>query len=169
MTSMRRNDVASTSFRRHVPTRFLTNQCQIITFLILKPDIIENSRLELRGIVLLIIILPFYLIHFVILWFFPVSHRNWRKRWVDYWGGQRVCWPPLSNYWGGLAPPGPPSSYAYGLIMEVEQATEFWWSGWSKYHIEENATLLEVASTRPRGYKKKLHAQLSSAWIFCYS
>ena len=66
MTSMRRNDVASTSFRRHVPTRFLTNQCQIITFLILKPDIIE-SRLELRGIVLLIIILPFYLIHFVIL------------------------------------------------------------------------------------------------------
>ena len=67
MTSMRRNDVASTSFRRHVPTTFLTNQCQIITFLILKPDIIENSRLELRGIVLLIIILPFYLIHFVIL------------------------------------------------------------------------------------------------------
>ena len=33
--------------------------------------------------------------------------------WVDYWGGQRVCWPPLSSYWGGLAPPGPPSSYAY--------------------------------------------------------
>ena len=39
----RRNDVASTSFRRHVPTRFLINQCQIITFLIFKPDIIENS------------------------------------------------------------------------------------------------------------------------------
>ena len=34
MTSMRRNDVASTSFRRHVPTMFLINQCQIITFLI---------------------------------------------------------------------------------------------------------------------------------------
>ena len=34
MTSMRRNDVASTSFRRHVPARFLINQCQIITFLI---------------------------------------------------------------------------------------------------------------------------------------
>ena len=33
MTSMRR-DVASTSFRRHMPTRFLINQCQIITFLI---------------------------------------------------------------------------------------------------------------------------------------
>ena len=27
-TSMRRKDVASTSFRRHVPTRFLINQCQ---------------------------------------------------------------------------------------------------------------------------------------------
>ena len=26
-TSMRRNDVASMSFRRHVPTRFLINQC----------------------------------------------------------------------------------------------------------------------------------------------
>ena len=51
-TSMRRNDVALTSFRRHVPTRFLINQCQIITFLILKSDNIENSRIELKGIVL---------------------------------------------------------------------------------------------------------------------
>ena len=40
-----------TSFRRHVPNRFLINQCQIITFLILKYDI-KNSRIELRGIVL---------------------------------------------------------------------------------------------------------------------
>ena len=72
-TSMRHNDVASTSFRRHVPSRFLINQCQIITFLILKSDIIENSRIELRGIVLpvpsnqikvtFIIILPFNLVH----------------------------------------------------------------------------------------------------------
>ena len=74
LTSMRRNDVASTSFRRHVPTRFLINQCQIITFLILKSDNIENSRIELKGIVLqipsnqikvtFIIILPFNLVHF---------------------------------------------------------------------------------------------------------
>ena len=73
MTSMRRNDVASTSFRRHVPTRFLINQCQIITFLILKSDNIENSRMEWGGIVLpvpsnqikvaFIIILPFNLVH----------------------------------------------------------------------------------------------------------
>ena len=34
---------------RHM-TRLLINQCQIITFLILKSDIIENSRIELRGI-----------------------------------------------------------------------------------------------------------------------
>ena len=52
MTSMRRNDVASTSFQRHVPTRFLINQCQLITFLILKSDNIENSKIELKGIVL---------------------------------------------------------------------------------------------------------------------
>ena len=52
MTSTGCNDVASTSFRRHVPNRFLINQSQIITFLILKYDIIENSRIELRGIVL---------------------------------------------------------------------------------------------------------------------
>ena len=48
---MQCNDVASTPFRRHVPTRSLINQCQIITFLILKSEI-ENSRIELRGIVL---------------------------------------------------------------------------------------------------------------------
>ena len=72
LTSMRRNDVASTSFRRHVSTRFFINQCQIITFLILKSDNIENSRIELKGIVLqvtsnqikvtFIIILPFNLV-----------------------------------------------------------------------------------------------------------
>ena len=46
-TSMRRNDVASTSFGRHVPTRFFINPCQIITFLILKPDNIElKNRIE---------------------------------------------------------------------------------------------------------------------------
>ena len=72
MLSMRRNDVASTSFRRHVPTTFIINQCQTITFLILKSDIIENSRMELRGIVLpalqiklklLYYYLPFNLVH----------------------------------------------------------------------------------------------------------
>ena len=69
----RRNDVASTSFRRRVPTRFLINQCQIITFLILKYDIIENSRIELRGIVL------------------PVQVGG---LFGGGGGGQRVCCPP---------------------------------------------------------------------------
>ena len=68
---MRRNDVASTSFRRHVPTRFLINQCQMNTLFISESDNIENSR-ELKGIVLqvpsnqikvtFIIILPFNLL-----------------------------------------------------------------------------------------------------------
>ena len=87
-TSMRRNDVASTSFRRRVPIRFLINQCQIITFLILKYDIIENSRIELRGIVL------------------PVQMGG-----LLGGGGPKGMLappPPLSNYWGGLAPLAPP-------------------------------------------------------------
>ena len=90
---MRRNDVASTSFRRRVPIRFLINQCQIITFLILKYDVIENSRIELRGIVL------------------PVQMGGLLG------GPKGMLPPPLSNYWGGPAPPPPPcpppSSYAY--------------------------------------------------------
>ena len=87
---MRRNDVASTScasHRRHVPIRFLINQCQIITFLILKYDIIENSRIELRGIV------------------FPVQMGG-------LLGGPKGMLAPPSQIIGG---PGPPSSYAYVL------------------------------------------------------
>ena len=87
-TSMRRNDVASTSFRRHVPNRFLINQCQIITFLILKYDIIENSRIELREIVL------------------PVQVGG-------LLGGPKGMLAPPSQIIGGPGPPGPPSSYAY--------------------------------------------------------
>ena len=96
MTSMRRNDVASTSFRRHVPNRFLINQCQIITFLILKYDIIENSRIELRGIVL------------------PVQVGGLLGGGGGGGGGgaKEYVGPPLKLL-GGLAPPGPPSSYAY--------------------------------------------------------
>ena len=82
-TSMRRNDVASTSFRRRVPIRFLINQCQIITFLILKYDIIENSRIELRGIVL------------------PVQMGG-----LLGGGGKGYVGPPLKLL-GGLAPPPP--------------------------------------------------------------
>ena len=87
---MRRNDVASTSFRRRVPIRFLVNQCQIIIFLILKYDIIENSRIELRGIVL------------------PVQMGG-------LLGGPKGMLAPPLKLLGGLVPPWPPppSSYAY--------------------------------------------------------
>ena len=96
MTSMRRNDVASTSFRRHVPNRFLINQCQIITFLILKYDIIENSRIELRRIVL------------------PVQVGGL----LGGGGGPKGMLAPPLKLLGGLAPPGPPSSYAYVIFVK---------------------------------------------------
>ena len=83
---MRRNDVASTSFRRRVPIRFLINQCHIITFLILKYDIIENSRIELRGIVL------------------PVQMGGLLGGGVGYVG------PPLKLLGGAAGPPAPPPS-----------------------------------------------------------
>ena len=99
MTSMRRNDVASTSFRRHVPNRFLINQCQIITFLILKYDIIENSRIELRGIVL------------------PVQVDALLE------GPKGMLAPPLKLLVGGPGPPWPPSSYAYVFLKSEIEST----------------------------------------------
>ena len=97
---MRRNDVASTSFRRPVPIRFLINQCQIITFPILKYDIIENSRIELRGIVL------------------PVQMGGL----FGGGGGAKGMLPPppLKLLGGGGAwPPWPPSSYAYDPVLAI--------------------------------------------------
>ena len=99
---MRRND-ASTSFRRRVPVRFLINQCQIITFLILKYDIIENSRIELRGIVL------------------PVQMGGLLG------GPKGMLPPPLSNYWGGLAPPGPPLPTPMYNMLKLKAG---WLVGW---------------------------------------
>ena len=110
---MRRNDVALTSFRRHVPTRLLINQCQIIIFLILKSDILENSRIELRGTVLpvpsnqikvtFIIILPCNVVH---LCFFMFHIEIEGKSWLIIWGGGRAkgMLAPLSNNGGGTAP-----------------------------------------------------------------
>ena len=130
MTSMRRNDVTSTSFRRHVPTRFLINQCQIITFLILKSDIIENSRIELRGIVLpvpsnqikvaFIIILPFISTWYTCDFFLFCIEIEGKCGWI-IGGGQRVCWPP-SQIIGGPGPPAPPSSDAY-VSVSIEPST----------------------------------------------
>ena len=121
-TSMRRNDVASTSFRRHVPTRFLINQCQIITFLILKSDNIENSTIELKGIVLqvrsnqikvtFIIILPFNLVH-MSFFLFHIETEG-KCGWIIGGGGGK-------GYVGSPPPPPPPppptSSYAYAYVL----------------------------------------------------
>ena len=120
-----------------MPTRFLINQYQIITFLILKSDIIENSLIELRGIVLpvpsnqikvtFIIILPFNLVRF---WFFPVSNGNWRKSWVDYWGAKGYVAPPLPIIGSSVPPPPPPprppSSYSYAIVWEWQISFLVW-------------------------------------------
>ena len=77
-----------------MPIRFLINQCQIITFLILKYDIIENSRIELRGIALLV-------------------------QMGGLLGGPKgMLAPPLKLLGGGG--PGLPSLYAYVYILDVE-------------------------------------------------
>ena len=108
---MRRNHVASTSFRRHVPTKFLINQCQIITFLILKYDIIDNSRIELRGIVLpvpsnqikvaFIIILPFNL--YICDFFLFHIEIEGKDGWII--GGAKGYVAPPLKLLGGPAPP----------------------------------------------------------------
>ena len=100
------------SFRRHVPTRFLINQCQIITFLILKSDNIENSRIELKGIVLpvpSVQSLLFYSSTCYIYDFFPFHTEIEGKCGGLLGGGQRVYWPPFQIIvGGGLAPLDPP-------------------------------------------------------------
>ena len=73
-----------------MPNRFLINQCQIITFLILKYDIIENSRIELRGIVL------------------PVQVDALLVGGGGGGGAKGMLAPRLSNYWGGPGSPWPP-------------------------------------------------------------
>ena len=113
---MRRNDVASTSFQRHVPTRFLINQCQIITFLILKSDIIENSRIELKGIILPV---PSNQIKLHLLLFFPSTwyicdfflfHIEIEGicGWIIGGGGPKGMLAPPLKLLGGLPPPAPP-------------------------------------------------------------
>ena len=109
--------------RRHVPTSFLINQCQIITFLILKSDIIENSRIELRNSLASTFksnksyIYYYFTLQLGTFVIFSCFTSKLKEKVVGLLGGQRVCWPPphLSNYWGGLPWPPPPSSYTYVL------------------------------------------------------
>ena len=117
---MRRNDVASTSFRRHVPSRFLINQCQIIAFLVLKCYILQNSRIELRGIVLPFCqylksksyIYYYFTLQLGIFVIFPVSQKL-QEMWVDFFfagggggGGKGYVGPPLKLL-GGPGLPAP--------------------------------------------------------------
>ena len=69
----------------------------MITFLILKYDIIENSRIELRGIVV------------------PVQVGGLLGGGGG--GAKGYVGPPSQIIGGGLASPGPPSSYAYVLLF----------------------------------------------------
>ena len=116
-TSMRRNGVASTSFRRRVPTRFFINQCQIIIFLILKSAIIETSRVELRGIVCQYLQIKLEL-HFLLsnpsTWYscdFFLFHIESEGKcgWIIMGGGAKGMFPPLKLLGGcRLHPPPPP-------------------------------------------------------------
>ena len=128
------------SFRRHVPTRFLINQCQIIAFLILKSYIIQNSRIEFRGIVLPVKLhlLLFYSPAWYICDFIPFHIEIEGKcGWIIGGGGwakgMLVCWPP-SQIIGGLPPcpspkllgglaPLPPTPSAYDLGPLDQQAS----------------------------------------------
>ena len=99
-----------------MPTRFLVNQCQIITFFILKSGCIENSRIELKGIVLqvpsnqikvaFIIILPFNLVH-LLFFLFHIKIEG-KCGWIIGGGAKGMLAPPLKLLGGGACPPPPP-------------------------------------------------------------
>ena len=97
-----------------MPTRFLINQCQLITFLILKSDNIENSRVDLKGIILqvpsnqikitFIIILPltWYICDFFLFHIEIEGKCGWVIGWTKGYVG-----PPLKLLGGGGAGPLP--------------------------------------------------------------
>ena len=128
LTSMRRNDVVSTLFRRHVPTRFLIKQCEIITFLILKSDSIANSRIELKGIVLPVP--SILLLHYLSTWYicdFFLFHIQYEGKcgWIigggggGGEGGAKGMFAPLSKIIGASLPPHPPPPHPHppGLLF----------------------------------------------------
>ena len=100
-------------------TRFLINQCRIITFLILKSDNIENSRIELKGIVLPVpsnqIKVTFILLFYPSTWYicdFFLFHIEIEGKcgWTIGGGGGGRKWyvGPTVKLLGGLPPPPPP-------------------------------------------------------------
>ena len=98
-------------------TRFLINQCQIIIFLILKSDNIENSGIDLKGTILQVLsnqsklhLFLFYPSTWYICDFFLFHIEIERKCGLIIGGGeQRVCWSPvILRGVGGAGPTGPP-------------------------------------------------------------
>ena len=131
MTSMRRNDVASTSFRRHVPTRFLINQCQIITFLIkiwyyrkFKDRIERNSFASTfkSNYSCIYYYFTLQLGTFVI---FSCFTQKLKKKVSGLLGGPKGMLAPPPKLLGGpgppppFPPPPPPSSYAYVHVKSL--------------------------------------------------
>ena len=113
---MRRNDVTSTLFRRHVPTRFLINQAQITAFFILKSYIVKILRIELTGIVyqylqikLKLHLLLFYPSAWYICYFFLFQIEIEGKcGWII--GGAKGYVAPLLKLLGGGGGAGPPAT-----------------------------------------------------------
>ena len=64
------------------------------------------------------------------LWFFPVSHKNWRKMWVDYWGGKGYVGPSSQI----IGVPGTPPLF---LRLWVSQCNENTWLIWSFVQCNE--------------------------------
>ena len=96
-----------------MPTWVLINQCQIITILVLKSDIIENSRIELRGIALPVPSNEIKVTFTTSAWYICDSflfHIEIERKggWIIGGGGQRVCCPSPSHFIGGPAPAPPP-------------------------------------------------------------
>ena len=110
-----------TSFRRPVPTRFLINQFQIITFLNLKSDIIENLMIEFRGIVLPV---PSNQIKVTFIIILPFNFNSVIKKLKENVGGlltgraKGYDAPPLKLL-GGSAPPPPPPPYTHTHTLRL--------------------------------------------------
>ena len=167
MTSMRRNDVASTSFRRHVPNRFLINQCQIIAFLILKAS--TKFRIERNSFASTFKSKLHLLLFYASVWYicdFFLFHIEIEGKcgWIIGGGDQRVCWPPFSNYWGAW-PPLPP----------LPLPTPMHWGGLMKSHsicVNEQKCIgilkhiyLESASSKISICSAAYHKSLTGRWF----
>ena len=110
----------------------LINQCQIITFLILKSDNIENSRIDLKGIILqvpsnqikvtFIISLPFNSRYICDFFQFHIEIEG-KCRWIIGGGGEPKGMLAPHKLWGRQAcspsPPLPTPMYKKETIQKI--------------------------------------------------